>query len=90
MLPKLPDIVGAAGDTIRTNFPSDRVGEMIDLAQRVDTGSITQVVLGPSKYAFHPPNSETDGIYTLRLKMDKLAELSIQIFGDKSAYAASQ
>ena len=90
MLLKLPDIVGAAGDTIRTNFPSDRVGEMIGLAQRVDTGSITQVVLGPSKYAFHPPNSETDGIYTLRLKMDKLAELSIQIFGDKSAYAASQ
>ncbi len=89
MLPKLPEIVGAAGDTIRTNFPSDRVGEMIDLAQRVDTGSITQVVLGPSKYAFHPPNSETDGIYTLRLNMDKLAELSIQIFGDESSYAAN-
>lgn len=89
MIGRLPGLLDAAGDTIRTNFPSERVGEMIDLAQRVDPSRVTQVVLGPSRYAFHPPNSETGGIYTLRLKMDKLAELSIQIFGDTSRYAAA-
>ena len=87
MLEKLPDILDTAGDTIRTNFPSERVGEMIELAQRVDRDSVRQYVLGPSKYATRPPYSETDGIYKLHLKMDALAALSIDIFGDSSRYA---
>ena len=78
-----------SGDTIRTNFPSDRVGEMIDLAQRIDTSTVKQVVLGPRKYADVPPPSTTNGIYELRLKMDALAALSIEIFGDSSSYAAT-
>ncbi len=89
VLPQIPDLLDAAGDTIRTNFPSDRVGEMIDLAQRIDTDTVTQVVLGPRKYASVPPPSETGGIYELRLNMDALAKLSIEIFGDASTYAAS-
>jgi LCP family protein required for cell wall assembly len=86
MLPKVPDIVEAAGDTIRTNFPSDRIGEMIALASQVDDESVRRVVLG-RPYAYHPPSSETNGIYTLRLRMDRLAALSIEIFGAASAYA---
>ena len=88
-LPQIPGLLDAAGDTIRTNFPSDRVGEMIDLAQRIDTSTVKQVVLGPRKYADVPPPSETNGIYELRLKMDALAALSIEIFGDSSSYAAT-
>ena len=88
MLEKLPDILDTAGDTIRTNFPSDRVGEMIDLARRVDSGAVRQYVLGPSKYAERPPYEETGGIYKLRLKMAAVARLSIEIFGDSSRYAS--
>jgi len=88
-LPQIPGLLDAAGDTIRTNFPSDRVGEMIDLAQRIDTSTVKQVVLGPRKYADVPPPSTTNGIYELRLKMDALAALSIEIFGDSSSYAAA-
>lgn len=88
-LPKIPDLLDAAGDTIRTNFPSERVGEMIDLAQRVDTSTVRQVVLGPRKYADVPPPSETGGIYELRLKMDALAAFSIEIFGTSSRYYAA-
>ena len=88
-LPQIPGLLDAAGDTIRTNFPSERVGEMIDLAQRVDTSTVKQVVLGPRKYADVPPASETGGIYELRLKMDVLAALSIEIFGSSSRYAAA-
>ena len=87
MLEKLPEILDTAGDTIRTNFPSDRVGEMIDLAQQVDRETVRQYVLGPSRYAERPPASETGGIYKLRLKMDALAALSIEIFGPSSRYA---
>ena len=85
-LPQIPGLLDAAGDTIRTNFPSERVGEMIDLAQGVDTSTVKQVVLGPRKYAEVPPPSETNGIYELRLKMDVLAALSIEIFGTSSRY----
>ena len=59
-LPQIPGLLDAAGDTIRTNFPSERVGEMIDLAQRIDTSTVRQVVLGPRKYADVPPPSETE------------------------------
>jgi polyisoprenyl-teichoic acid--peptidoglycan teichoic acid transferase len=85
MLTRIPDLVEVAGDTIRTNFPSDRVSEMLTMVEGMDGASVTQVVLGPP-YSYHPPNSETNGIYTLRLKMDKLAALSIKVFGDESAY----
>jgi hypothetical protein len=46
-------------------------------------------VLGPRKYADVPPPSETGGIYELRLKMDALAALSIEIFGNASRYATT-
>ena len=88
-LPELPGILDAAGDTIRTNFPSDRVGEMIDLVQKVDTDHVLQVVLGPPKYAERPPYSQTGGIYRLYPKMDAIGKLSIQIFGDASRYSPS-
>ena len=86
MLPKIPELVEVAGDTLRTNFPSERVSEMIALASEVENDGVKQVVLG-RPYSYHPPTAETNGIYTLRLKMDLLAELSIEIFGDQSAYA---
>lgn len=88
-VPQIPGLLDAAGDTIRTNFPSERVGEMIDLAQGIDTETVRQIVLGPRKYADQPPPSTTGGTYELRLKMDVLAALSIEIFGPSSRYAAA-
>ena len=85
MLTRVPSLLQVAGDTLRTNFPSDRISEMLDLVQKVDGGSVTQVVLG-APYSYHPPNRETGGIYKLRLYMDKLAALSIKIFGSESTY----
>ena len=88
MLPELPGILDAAGDTVKTNFPSDRIAEMIELAQRVDSDNVRQYVLGPSKYAVRPPYSETDGVYKLRFKEGALARLSIELFGSASRYAS--
>jgi LCP family protein required for cell wall assembly len=88
MLPELPGILDAAADTVKTNFPSERIAEMVELAQKVDTESVRQYVLGPSKYAVRPPYSETGGEYKLRLKMDALAKLSMDIFGKDSRYAS--
>lgn len=86
MLTSIPDVLDVAGDTLRTNFPSDRVSEMLQLVDDIDPDAVRQVVLG-APYSFHPPTNETGGIYKLRLKMAKLKALSVEIFGRDSAYA---
>jgi LCP family protein required for cell wall assembly len=86
MIVRIPALFNVAAETVRTNFPVERLDEMVDIAAGVDNDDVFQVVLGPP-YAIHPPTNTTGGIYTLRLDMDKLAELSIRIFGAQSAYA---
>jgi len=85
MLPKLPGILQIAGDTVRTNLPSDRLEEFITLARNVDTKSVQQFVLGPP-YATSPPMSTTGGVYTLVLDMKLIMKLSIRLFGSDSRY----
>jgi LCP family protein required for cell wall assembly len=86
MLGRVQELVGVAGDTLRTNFPSDRISEMLDLADGIDASSVTQVVLGPP-YSVHLPASQTGGDYTLKLDLAKVAALSIDVFGSESTYA---
>ncbi|MBI3749768.1 MAG: LCP family protein [Chloroflexi bacterium] len=86
MLGKLPAVLQAASQTIRTNFPPDRLEEMIALAERIDDSMITRVVLQPPTYSFHPPNNTTAGVYTLSLKWDAVKALSVQLFGSASAF----
>jgi len=88
MITKLPAIIQVAGDTVRTNLPTDRLEEFIGLARGVDGDTIKRYVLGPP-YAVHPPNSTTGGIYTLNLLPDRMAKLSIELFGSDSRYAGS-
>ena len=84
MLPRLPDLLTVAGDTVRTNFPSDRLREMIDLTRDIPDNQITQVVLGPP-YSQRP--SLTADVYTLELDFARLAALSVKIFGTDSTYS---
>jgi hypothetical protein len=85
MIPKLPGIIDAAGDTVRTNLPTERMDDFITLAREVDTQAIKRYVLGPP-YAFHPPTKSTGGVYTLQFDMAKLAKLSRELFGPDSRY----
>lgn len=87
MLARIPTLFELAGKTVRTNFPSDRVSEMVELAKKVNEKEVFTAVLGPP-YALHPPSSTTGGIYTLELDMERLAKLSIKLFGHESAYAS--
>lgn len=86
MITSVPALVRVAGDTIRTNLPTDRLQEFITLAREVDGDRIQRYVLGPP-YAVHPPTASTGGTYTLRLRMDRLAKLSRELFGSDSRYA---
>jgi len=85
MVARVPSLLRAAKNTIRTSFPSERLGEMLDLGSAIEDGSIVQRVLGPP-YAIHPPTSTTGGVYILKLDLAKLAQLSITLFGSDSRY----
>jgi LCP family protein required for cell wall assembly len=84
MLPKLPDILNDAKDALVTNFPPDRLGDMLEISQRVDDKNITRKVL--NSITTRPPLSTTGGIYILKLDMKKLAKLSVDLFGEDSRY----
>jgi LCP family protein required for cell wall assembly len=88
MLPSLPGILADASDTMTTNFPVDGLGKMVDLATKIDESTIKRVVLN-APYSNRPPTSSTGGIYILKLDMDRLAALSVELFGDDSRYATA-
>lgn len=88
MITKLPAILQVAGDTVRTNLPTDRLDQFIALARSVDTSAIKRYVLGPP-ISLHPPTSSTGGIYTLQLQMDRMAKLSVELFCSDSRYAGN-
>ena len=88
MIPNLPGILSDAEGTIVTNFPVDRMSDMLAIGQRVDEDAIERVVLN-TPYSDRAPASESGGLYYLKLDMDKLAELSVKIFGDDSRYATT-
>lgn len=83
---RVPAVLDAAATTIRTNFPSDRLDEMIGLAQDIDGGGIRRVVLEPPTYTVHPPISTTGGTWILRLRPDAVRTLSVELFGEDSAF----
>jgi LCP family protein required for cell wall assembly len=81
MLPRIPGLVSLAGDTIRTDFPSDEIGGLLDLAQRIDGSNVRRIVLG-EPYAYRE-----NGTSDLHLDMEAISALSIALFGDDSRYA---
>lgn len=89
MLLKLPDILQVAKQTVRTDLPTSQFDQYIKLAQSIDPSKVQTVVLGPSKFSYSPPMSQTNGIYELVLNMDALKKWSIAQFGADSTYAGS-
>jgi LCP family protein required for cell wall assembly len=82
---QLPALLKAAGSAIKTDLPSGRVPDMVQLAGGFSPANITRAVLGPP-YNYHPDSSTTGGVWTSRLYMDKIAALSAQLFGTDSRY----
>lgn len=86
VLPKLPEILELASGMIRTNFPPDRIQEMLNLAGGIDDGSIGHYVLKPPTYSFHPPTNTTGGTYILKINLDEVAKLSVALYGRDSRF----
>ena len=86
MLPRIPALLDIFGDTIRTNFPPERIDEMIGIAQAVDDTTIRRVVLQPPVYSIHPPTNTTNNTYILRLHLDAVRQLSVDLYGEDSVW----
>ena len=84
MLPSLPGIVGAAAATLTTDFPPERLGEMLAIALASDEASLRRYVLGPPYAVVAAGESE----YILVPDMTNFARLSISLFGPESRYAS--
>lgn len=84
MLPKFSGILKDATQTLKTNFPPDRLSEILALSRKTDEASIKRFVLGPP-YTNHPVN--VTSTYILVPDMTKIAALSISLFGADSRYS---
>jgi LCP family protein required for cell wall assembly len=85
-LARLPEIVSTVGDIVHTNFPPDSIDQLLSLANQVEDNPAGQYVFQPPLWASHPSRTQTNGRSVQFLKLDAVAALSIQIFGDKSLY----
>lgn len=87
MLPRLPEVLDAMAGTVRTDLPAGRLAETISLAQQASDAEISQVFLGPERYARELPGSETDLEFAVELRLEAVAEYSLETWGDASYYS---
>ncbi|MGA3057593.1 MAG: LCP family protein [Candidatus Limnocylindrales bacterium] len=83
VIPQLPELLSLAGTTIATDFPMKNARNFVSAFRRV--GAPTECVLGPP-YSYHPDSSTTGGTWTSRLDIDRVAGLSVYLFGQESLY----
>lgn len=83
MLPNLPGILKDATQTLKTNFPPDRLSEVLALARKTDEALVKRYVLGPP-YSTHP--TSITSVYILVPDMARIAKLSVSLFGTGSRY----
>lgn len=80
----LPNVLKAASGVVRTNFPSGQIADMVDFAQGLPPDAISKYVLGPP---YSKSNATPDsGTWTSCLYLNKVATLSVQLFGTDSRY----
>ena len=85
VLPKLPSLLEELSHLVSTNFPAERVGDMLELSRQLEADVVQHVVLGPP-YAINPPGG---GEYVLVPDMKRIAKWSIKTFGQLSQYYAA-
>jgi hypothetical protein len=67
---------------VHTNFPADQVDDMVQAADTIPATNYDRYVLGPP----YSVSGTSTTAYTSCLKLDKVAALSVQLFGKDSRY----
>jgi polyisoprenyl-teichoic acid--peptidoglycan teichoic acid transferase len=83
MLGKLPAVLAAAKQTIRTNVPPEQLQQLLDVGRSIQDDSIRQVVLGPP-YATRASDPTR---YILALDEARVRKLSVELFGADSHFS---
>jgi anionic cell wall polymer biosynthesis LytR-Cps2A-Psr (LCP) family protein len=78
----LPSWTQQAGSLIRTDFPASQVADMVAAGQKIPAENFDRFVLGPP----YSVSSATSTASTSCLMLDKVAPLSIKLFGQDSRY----
>ena len=84
-LAHLPEILDALAKTVQTDYPADKLPDLLLLAKQIPEDSVTHLVLGPP-YARQPAVSM--GIYELIIDQARFTALSLRIFGADSTFAS--
>jgi LCP family protein required for cell wall assembly len=84
MIAQLPSLMETLSSSVRTTFPPGKVADMVALGDQIPPENISGYVLGP-------PWSDTGlgkniGVSLSCLRLDKIATLSVQLFGQDSRY----
>jgi LCP family protein required for cell wall assembly len=82
----LPAIVEAMSQVINTDFPPSQIDQLVQLADQVQSEVSQSWIFGFPEWAIHLRAKETCGRSVQFLKLDKIAALSIELFGDNSLW----
>jgi LCP family protein required for cell wall assembly len=82
VLVNLPNWTQQAGSLVRTDFPASQVADMVAAGQKIPPENIDRYVLGPP----YSVSSSTATASTTCLMLDKVAPLSVKLFGQDSRY----
>ena len=83
---RLPEILGALADLVRTNVRPSDVRGLLDILERATDSSAEHVVLRPDQYARRVPPGEVNGRYMTQLDMSAVRDLSRRVFGEYSGF----
>ena len=83
---RLPDLIEALSSVVNTNFPPDQIGQLVDLANQVDSEPTNSWVFKNPQWAILMTRGETGGRQRLTPRIDRIAALSVAIFGETSLY----
>jgi polyisoprenyl-teichoic acid--peptidoglycan teichoic acid transferase len=83
MFGQLHDLMGQAASLVQTNFPASQVADTVKFAQSVPAANWDNYVLGPP----YSVSSATATASTSCLQLDKVAVLSVKLFGTDSRYS---
>jgi len=85
-LARLPEIVEAMSQLLSTDFPPSQIDQLLQLADEVEDEPSESWIFKYPQWADHLRRTETGGRSVIFLRMDRIAAMSIERFGEKSLW----
>lgn len=83
---RIGDIAEALSQVISTDFPPDQIDQLVRLADTVEAEPSQSWVFKYPQWATYVAGRYLNGRAVTYFRMDKIAELSIELFGEKSLW----